>query len=180
MKQLGYALITCGFLVAALVSVLEQRTVPWGYFAVALAGGAGGVALVRVAERRHSRRDDKLAAGMQDIKESLQQVVQNLGGLAEQRDGRDCYGVRQFIDEHLSQHLSRFVQARRVLAHLYGLSAYAEIMSHFAAGERYLNRIWSACADGYLDEASVYLDKASDQFTLALEKVNKLPGPAGR
>ena len=34
----------------------------------------------------------------------------------------------------------------------FGMTAYAEVMSRFAAGERLLNRAWSASADGYLDE----------------------------
>jgi len=47
-------------------------------------------------------------------------------------------------------------------------------MSHFASGERYLNRVWSASADGYIDEVSAYLEKAKLQFSEALEKVRNL------
>ncbi len=37
-------------------------------------------------------------------------------------------------------------------------------MSAFAAGERYINRVWSASADSYIDEVMLYLDKAQVQF----------------
>jgi hypothetical protein len=47
-------------------------------------------------------------------------------------------------------------------------------MSSFAAGERYLNRVWSASADGYIDEVSAYIDKAREQFVESLEKVRQL------
>jgi hypothetical protein len=47
-------------------------------------------------------------------------------------------------------------------------------MSHFAAGERYLNRVWSASADGYIDEVNTYLDKAQEQFVEALAQVHQL------
>jgi hypothetical protein len=47
-------------------------------------------------------------------------------------------------------------------------------MSCFAAGERYLNRVWSASADGYVDEVNAYLDKAQAQFAESLDKVRRL------
>ena len=47
-------------------------------------------------------------------------------------------------------------------------------MSEFAAGERYLNRVWSASTDGYIDEAHTYLDKARDQFAHANETLQAL------
>ena len=47
-------------------------------------------------------------------------------------------------------------------------------MSCFAAGERYLNRVWSASAGGYIDEVNAYLDKAQEQFADSLEKIQQL------
>ena len=47
-------------------------------------------------------------------------------------------------------------------------------MSAFAAAERYLNRVWSASADGYRDEVNLYLDRACDQFKLSLDKIKEL------
>ena len=57
------------------------------------------------------------------------------------------------------------------IAHSYGLAAYADVMSCFAAGERYLNRAWCASADGYIDEIHQYIDKAREQFASSLDKV---------
>ncbi len=37
-------------------------------------------------------------------------------------------------------------------------------MGAFAAGERYINRVWSASTDGYVDEVRNYLDRATQQF----------------
>ncbi len=82
--------------------------------------------------------------------------------------------MRGRIDELFSNDLAIFVQARESISHLYGLQAYADIMSYFASGERYLNRIWSASADGYIDEVNIYLDKAQQQFADALAKVRRL------
>jgi hypothetical protein len=38
------------------------------------------------------------------------------------------------------------------------------VMSAFAAGERYINRVWSASTDGYIDEVRSYLERATQQF----------------
>ena len=72
--------------------------------------------------------------------------------------------LRDRIDTKLRPDLTRFVDARESMVHLFGLQTYADIMSHFAAGERYINRVWSSSADGYDDEATRYLGRAVEQF----------------
>jgi hypothetical protein len=47
----------------------------------------------------------------------------------------------------------------------------ADIMSEFAAGERYINRVWSASADGYDGEATSYLNRAAEQFKHAQSRL---------
>jgi hypothetical protein len=47
-------------------------------------------------------------------------------------------------------------------------------MSHYAAGERYLNRVWSAAADGYIDESHTYIGRAQTQFEEANERLKAL------
>jgi hypothetical protein len=64
------------------------------------------------------------------------------------------------------------------VAHRFGLQAYAEVMNPFAAGERYLNRVWSTSTDGYVDEAHRYIDMAREQFESALAEFRALH-PAG-
>ena len=67
--------------------------------------------------------------------------------------------VQHRIDELFPGDLNKFVEARETIPHVYRLQAYADVMSHFAAGERYLNRVWSASADGYVDEVRTYLEE---------------------
>ena len=47
-------------------------------------------------------------------------------------------------------------------------------MNEFAAGERYLNRCWSASVDGYIDEIKTYLGKARTQFERTQEILNRI------
>jgi hypothetical protein len=58
------------------------------------------------------------------------------------------------------------------MVHLFGMQTYADIMSHFAAGERYINRVWSSSADGYDAEAETYLHKAAEQFADAQRQLS--------
>ena len=64
----------------------------------------------------------------------------------------------------MREDLANFAEARESIIHRYGSRSYAEIMSSFAAGERYINRVWSASTDGYVDEVGLYLGKAHQQF----------------
>jgi hypothetical protein len=50
------------------------------------------------------------------------------------------------------------------MQHIFGLQSYADVMSAFAARERYINRVWSASTDGYVDEVRNYLDRPTRQF----------------
>lgn len=73
-----------------------------------------------------------------------------------------------------------FVEARESIAHACGMQAYAEIMSHFAAGERYLNRVWSCAADGYIDEAHTFVSRSYRQFEEARAKLRALQARTAR
>ena len=167
-------MLTAGFLAGALFAVLDKLDVQWGIFSAALALGAAGIVVLRLGERHESRSQGKLALNMQDIETSLQSIVENITRLNAEKTSINPYDVRHRIDECFPEPITSFVDAREGIAEIYGLQAYADVMSYFAAGERYLNRVWSASADGYINEVNAYLDKAQVQFTEALDKIRKL------
>ena len=104
------------------------------------------------------------------MRESIANIVSDLGEL--NSDGLTKGAVlRDRIDLKLREDLRRFADARESMVHLFGLQTYADIMSSFAAGERYINRVWSASADGYDDEADAYLKRAAAQFDAAKEQL---------
>ena len=78
--------------------------------------------------------------------------------------------MRFEIDKLFRDDLLNFAEARESMKHLFGLQHYADIMSSFAAGERYINRVWSASTDGYIDEVMMYVEKSYDQFQHAKEE----------
>ncbi|MHC4430323.1 MAG: hypothetical protein ACYS14_10955 [Planctomycetota bacterium] len=173
-KKLGYLLITLGFLAGALTTVVDKEQIRWDHFALALAVGAAGVALVRASDKMESRHEGKLASNMQAVETSLNRIVRNVTGLNAEKASINTYDVRHRIDELLTDDLNTFVEARQSIAHTHSLNAYADVMSSFAAGERYLNRVWSASVDGYIDEVNAYLDKAREQFVETEQKVHRL------
>ena len=167
-------MIVIGFIAGALLSVVDELEVQWGFFVCALIVGAIGVVLVQSGKRQHTKSEEKLTSNIQNIQASLSRIAENITQLNAAKDSINTYDMRDRIDELFSDDLAVFVQARESISHLYGLQAYADIMSYFASGERYLNRIWSASADGYIDEVNIYLDKAQQQFADALAKVRRL------
>ena len=174
MKKLGYLMITLGFLAGALTAVVDKEQIRWDHFALAFILGAAGVAFVRISDRRESRQEGKLASNMQSVEVSLDRIVKNMTGLNAEKASINTYDVRHRIDELFTDDLNRFVEARQSITHTHSLSDYADVMTSFAAGERYLNRVWSASVDGYIDEVNDYLDKALTQFVETDHKVRQL------
>lgn len=169
MRIAGYVLIVFGFLAAAYVTVVEPLEVAWGPFFALLAVGAVGVALVRFALHKSARHEELLIANMAALESSLARLAAGVEGLERRKADTDVYDLRHQIDADLREDLATFADARESIAVSYGLPAYAEVMNHFAAGERYLARVWSASTDGYIDEAHDYLERARDELSQALQ-----------
>ena len=177
MKIIGYLLITVGFLAGALsatVDAVETDKVHWIYFAIGLAVAVAGVVLVRLEKRSHRTSQGKLASNMEAVKSSMESIAANVAKLDAEKGQIETYEMRHRIDEALPEHIETFVEARESIAHVHGLQVYADVMSSFAAGERYLNRVWSASADGYIDEVNEYIGRAKEQFEDSVSRLRRL------
>jgi hypothetical protein len=177
---LGFLFVIVGFLGGALASVADQAAVWWNWFIPAMVIGFVGVVLVRLGQRREVRATERLVSNMRAIQDSLRRIARNVTQLDAEKQSIDPYEIRHRLEELFADDLTTFISARESIAHSYGLATYADVMSSFAAGERYLNRAWCASADGYADEIHQYLDKAKEQFTSSLDKVLALPVVPGR
>ena len=178
MRGFGYLLLVGGFLAGAFASATDPRAVPWAWFIPAVLVGAAGVALIRRSAREAARSDHVLSRNREDVEDSLARIVLGLEEMTAGERPIPPWEYRFEIDHRFREDLARFAEARESLAHLYGLAAYAEIMSAFAAGERYLNRVWSASADGYMDEATDYLGRSLVQFREAAQRLAEAHGAA--
>ncbi len=202
MKAIGFILVTVGFIFAALATVVnrpviegldmepaqdrnavesfetttrsEASSVKWLWYIPALALGAAGVFLIRTTEAKQKQTEHHVAANIETIESSLGRIVTNITRLDADKANINTYDVRHRIDELFTNDLETFVEARESIVHRYGLSAYGEVMTRFASAERYLNRVWSASADGYIDEVNEYLQRAKDQFAESLTLLKTL------
>lgn len=174
MKSIGFILVTVGFIAAALACVVNENVVQWAWYIPALGLGAAGVVLIKIEHARHSKTEHHVASRIEIVESSLERIAANIDKLNAGKHSIDTYDMRHRIDELFVGDIDRFVEARESIAHRYGLGAYGEAMSTFAAGERYLNRVWSASADGYIDEVNTYLEKAREQFSESLHKIRQL------
>jgi hypothetical protein len=172
MKNFGYFLVAAGFLGGAFATSLDVQNVDWILF-----GGTAGAAFVGllIYKRQLSAlatSEEVLEVNRVELRESIANVVSDLGDII---GGELTQGavLRDRIDLKLREDLRRFADARESMVHLFGLQVYADIMSNFAAGERYINRVWSASADGYDVEANAYLKKAAGQFEEAKQQLLK-------
>jgi hypothetical protein len=169
-KRIGFFLLAGGFLAGAYATALDVEHVNWQIFAVAALGAIAGLVMIKRAAAAHAQSDEVLEMNRGELRDSIANVVRDLCEIVEDREARGP-ALRNAIDLRLRNDLRRFADARESMVHLFGLQTYADIMSSFAAGERYINRVWSASADGYDEEAESYLVRAAEQFADAQEQL---------
>jgi hypothetical protein len=179
MRALGLIFIAVGFTAGSLVAVLDVERVDWLVFVPCLVVGAVGVALVQVAIRREATDETRIAANFEALDARLRAIVANITALDEAKTSIDTYALPDRIDETFPADILAFVEARQSILHAWGTDAYAEVMTHFAAAERYLNRVWSCSADGWIDEAHEYIGRSREQFEEALSRFEARVAKAG-
>jgi len=172
MKNYGFLLLIAGFLVGAYSTALDTEVTNWTLFAPAALAAVVGVFIIKRAASGRATSESVLSANRAELTESLSNIVRNLDELISSGDSVSIEKLRDEIDFRLRDDLRRFAEARESMIHLFSLQTYADIMSNFATGERYVNRIWSASADGYDNEARTYLGKALAKFTEASHQLS--------
>jgi hypothetical protein len=172
MKNLGYFLLVAGFLAGAYATSLDVQNVNWTLFGIAAVAAVGGLIVFKRQASAHARSETVLETNRGELLESIDNIGRDLAAIV--ADGEKTgASLREAIDLRLRADLRRFAEARESMVHLFGLQTYADIMSSFAAGERYINRVWSASADGYDGEAATYLEKAVEQFADAQSQLHE-------
>jgi hypothetical protein len=174
MKVYALLIIIAAFLAGAFLSSLDPLTVNWMLMAPTLAFGALGLWLHRRAERGEIRAGGRLAGSIRSLGESLDNIHRNLEAIRARGDDLPVYEARFEIDRLFRADLARFAETRESMIHVFGMQNYADVMSNFAAGERYINRVWSASTDGYVDEVRMYIERARAQFEAARTHFHEL------
>jgi hypothetical protein len=164
MKIFSFLIIIATFLAGSFITVLDPREVNWSWLIPVLLLGAIGLWLSRKAHHEEARAGHKLAGNIDLLGTSLDKIRANLELINDNKEELPTYEARFEIDRLFRDDLNNFAEARESMIHVFGMQNYADVMSNFAAGERYINRVWSASTDGYVDEVNLYLERALNQF----------------
>ena len=171
MNGFGFLLLAAGFLAGAYSTALDIESTNWTMFFPAAIVAIVGVLMIKRQASGVATSESVLTANRTELRESLRSIVRNLDELISAGASVATEDLRNEVDQRLRDDLRRFAAARESLVHLYSLQTYADIMSEFAAGERYVNRVWSASADGYDGESRTYLERAVRQFREAVKQL---------
>ncbi|MDP6946482.1 MAG: hypothetical protein QF464_20200 [Myxococcota bacterium] len=165
----GFILFVIGIIVAILGSAKVPAEVggwpdTWGVF---LAGG--GIALVGLALwRRHTQQQAKAQSAAvesaNDPFKLLQGLADPMETLKTDLETLDTDELTARVDALLNQFVLPFAQVRQVVLDRLGMEKGAEILVVVAFGERLLNRVWTAAADGHLPEAQACFPEAHEAF----------------
>ena len=174
----GHLLLWIGFLAGALFAVCRTEipdqpwsTIVWPAYGVALAVSLTGVVLLRTASRRGAGGTQQHASAVTRMSAILVRLHNVLLDWSQRRGDIGVFEFHAMIDDQLADDLAEFADLRESLIVTFGLQGYAGIMSEFALAERTINRIWSASADGYIDEVHRCLDRALGHLQRASDRM---------
>jgi hypothetical protein len=174
MKTVALLLVMASFLTGSFLSVLDPQSVNWKLMIPVLLAGMAGLLVYRRAQHSAAKEGTLLSGNIENLGACLDNILANLEKLHAHREDLPTYEARFEIDRLFRHDLDNFAEARESMIHVFGMQNYADVMSNFAAGERYINRVWSASTDGYADEVILYLEKARAQFSEAHQHFHEL------
>jgi hypothetical protein len=109
--------------------------------------------------------------GPVQLVEQLLQPLKDLEGDIGSLGGPElCQRVESIVD----QFITPLAEGRQRFVDRFGLAGGSEALNATAFGERMLNRVWSAAADGHLDEARSSFTEVVAAFHQAEETVTRL------
>ncbi len=179
-KLIGQVLLWAGFLCAALASVSRLeianhpwQTIPWAVYAGSMAVGIVGVVLLRASVKAEVQHTVRVEGEFETLTSSLGILRSNVAELRGNLDEIKPHDIVSYIDDNCVEHFGDFADARNALVQRFGLQRFADVMTQFASAERFVNRAWSAAADGYINEASESLQRAEDHLNQASRLIDQ-------
>jgi hypothetical protein len=149
----------------------EWSLIPWSIYIPSAVTCMIGIGLLTAARSTAGQKSEKTEASLAEIKVSLARVIENIHRLSGETESLAPSKIAKRIEIDLSDDLRDFAEGRDSITAEYGLAVFADVMTQFAAGERSINRAWSAAADGYVDEAATCIERAETMMQAAQAKL---------
>ena len=167
-NNLGIALFCIGLIVGisgAAKAPEELGAWPdtWPVFVFGSVVCAIGLVLWRMAIAERKAQEVNVASD-QDPVALLSALMEPLQAVSDTLDTLDERRLGDKIDELLEGYILPFAEVRRRIIDRFGMEKGAEILVVVAYGERLLNRVWSASADGHIIEARSCFPEAYSAF----------------
>ena len=170
---------------AAALPGASERVGEW--FAV---GGVGwlvglvlivcGALLARMQQAEDNAGSGAGATGRLDFEASIADARERIAAIrtliADLAMDADAPKARDAIDRLTNEVLEPIVEARGQLISRHGLAGFAEYFGPYSAGERNVNRAWSALTDGHAVVARQALESADTAFASAEATFSRVDG----
>lgn len=174
MAIVGQIFLWTGFIGAALASVHQLelpsnpwQTIQWNWYAASMAIGFVGVVLLRTSSKAAEKHAGRVDGEFETLVSSLASLKSNIGELRQMQGSTDLRETVSFIDSRCTELFADFADSRNALVQRYGLKGFADVMTQFSSAERFVNRAWSAAADGYSTETKASLELADNYISRA-------------
>jgi len=172
MKVLAIFLIVISVILSSLSALQSVEKVAWIYFIPSLGMGVLGLIIIKLRFKKDKKEAVLNTSNFNNIKVSLTNIINNLDTL--KINENNLNSLNSDLDRLFLEDISKFIEARYLIKYKYGVLSFSNIMSHFAAAERLLNRAWSASVDGYINEVIGSIEASKSEFKLCLESLNLL------
>ncbi|MDG2012502.1 MAG: PDZ domain-containing protein, partial [Pirellulaceae bacterium] len=149
----------------------QWATVNWFWYLASAAISIVGIVLIRKSKQVTVGQDAKTEADLQQLTTSLSNLIAKTEKLSQEIKDYKPRQIVHYIEDELHDDLRDFADGRDSITVEFGLPVFAEVMTEFAAGERAINRAWSASADGYVEEAETCIARALKLLQLAQNKL---------
>jgi len=159
MRAIGLVLMVLGTAGSA-VSAAHLPHPLWEWFGLGLGVLVTGTVLNRLGHRGAASATAKEQRGIEQSLGLLGKIVADVRALDAEKGSLDLEQLRLRLDAILTTEVFELVEHRRDLLERLGSKHFAEVFGVFSLGERFLNRVWSAAADGVASEAHAYLERA--------------------
>ncbi len=145
-------------------------TIPWITYSLGVGLGVVGIGMIRYSRIR--RGEERLARtdSLPDLRRRMGELVSGLTALNDNVASWRPEQILAFIDRECSMSFNEFADHRLALSDHFGVKVYAQIMTEVASAERFVNRAWSAAADGYVDEVATSVKRAHAHLQLAAQQ----------